>query len=422
MENYLVKSGLIVALFYLFYLLLIKKETFFQLNRFYLLITLLLSLLIPLLPALLYREALVVVSQLLEGVSITNSLNKIEYSKHTGLINPLSIIYLSGVSWFTIRFISSIGKLIFIYRRFPKTTVNGLTAVVIKGDQAAFTFFSILFINEADFIRNEQNGIIEHEKTHMRHYHSIDLFIIEIACIVQWFNPFIWLYKLSLKAEHEYIADEQVVKEGFNQLSYQKLLFEKTIGVSAIGLTNNFNFSLLKNRIKMMTKNRSKANARFKYLLSIPMLLLILTFSLVNVGKASNPDDKVYDKVEVMPEYPGGIQEVRTYLAQNLIYPNIAKDQGVAARIFVQFTVYEDGSVQDVIIMRTDVKTKVEDEIVVVEYLPGEVKASAQKEGIFALEEEAIRVVKTITGFTAGKKDGKPVKVRFTFPIQFELE
>lgn len=423
MGNYLLKSGIIISVFYLFYVLFIKRETFFQLNRFYLLATLIFALILPLLPVIHYKESSTIVSYFIGGVSITENLEGIKNSKYTGLINPLSIIYLGGVSWFTVRFISSLGRLLFIYRRFPKTTVNGLKAVIMNGDLAPFTFFNILFITETDLNRNEQNGIIEHELTHVRQYHSLDLFILELGCIIQWFNPFIWLYKVALKTEHEYTADEQVVKEGYNKLAYQELLFEKTMGVTALGLTNNFNFSLLKNRIKMMTKNRSKANARLKYLLSIPMILLVLTFSMVDCSIASSPDDTVYDEVDVMPEYPGGIQEVRKYIAQNLTYPEIAAEQGVAGRIFVQFTVYENGSVQDVIIMRSDINTKVGDEIVVVGYERGEAKnASSQKEEIIALENEAVRVVKTIPDFTPGLKDGKPVKVRFTFPIQFALQ
>jgi len=213
------------------------------------------------------------------------------------------------------------------------------------------------------------------------------------------------------------------MREGYNRLSYQQLLFERTLGVSAIGLVNNFNYSLLKNRIKMMTKNKSGANARMKYLFSIPMILLICVFTLTDIDRASAQDDRVYDQVEVMPEYPGGMQEVRMYIAQHLEYPEIAAEQEVSGKIFVQFTVYEDGSVQDVIIMSTRIQTEVNNEIVFVEYLTdAEKDASVQKEGILALEKEAVRVVSSIPDFTSGKQDGKPVKVRFTFPIVFSLE
>ncbi len=423
MADYMIKSGILLAVFYLFFIVVMRKETFFHLNRVYLLVGVVFSLLLPVMPSIRLATSDTAISKLIEGVSITNNFSAINYTKSSDLINPLFIIYLSGLSWFTLRFFSGLGKILYLYLRFPSTQVDGKKTIVIEGDHAPFTFFNILFISNKDLQVDKDESIIKHELAHIRQLHSIDLILLELAVIVQWFNPFIWLIKISLKAEHEYAADEQVMREGYNRLNYQQLLFERTLGVSAIGLVNNFNYSLLKNRIKMMTKNKSGANARMKYLFSIPMILLICVFTLTDIDRANAQDDQVYDQVEVMPEYPGGMQEVRMYIAQHLEYPEIAAEQEVSGKIFVQFTVYEDGSVQDLIIMSTRIQTEVNNEIVFVEYLTdAEKDASVQKEGILALEKEAIRVVSSIPDFIPGKQDGKPVKVRFTFPINFSLE
>ena len=422
MVSYFLESGILLVVFYLFFVLVIRKETFFQLNRFYLLVGISFSLLLPLMPSVRWVVATdKEISGWIEAITITNTISADIYTSKD-LINPLLIIYLAGLSWFTLRFFSGLGKIFYFYFRFPSTKIYGKKTIVLEGDHAPFTFFNILFISKKDLLLDGDESIIKHELEHIRQLHSIDLILLEIAAALQWFNPVIWLMKFSLKAEHEYAADAQVMKEGFNRLTYQQLLFERTMGVSAFGLVNNFNYSLLKNRIKMMTKNKSGLKARSKYLFSVPMILLLCVFSLTDVKTIRAQDDQVYDEVDVMPEFPGGIDEVRMFIAQHLEYPKIAQEQGVSGKIFVQFIVNENGSVQDAKILSTRILTQANDKKEMVEYSEEEKNASSQKEAILALEQEALRVVSGIQDFTPGQKDGKPVKVRYTFPINFAFE
>ncbi len=423
MIGYLLKSGILLAVFYIFYILVLRQLTFFKLNRSYLLVGVIFSLLLPIIPPVRFLSPEKEMSRFIEGITITNNIGADKYNKSLELINPLIVIYLGGMAWFILRLFFGLGKLVYLCLRFPSTRIDGKRTVVLEGNQAPFTFFNILFITNSNLPIDKDDSIIKHELAHIYQFHSIDLILLEFAVIVQWFNPFIWLIKRALKEEHEYAADDQVVKEGYNKLTYQQLLLEQTMGVTAMGLVNCFNNSLLKNRIKMMTKNKSGINTRLRYLLTLPMIVMICTVSLLDVNQVLAQDDQVYDKADVMPEFPGGMQEVRLFLAQHLIYPEIAKEQKVSGKIYVQFIVNEDGSVEDVTVLRTDIDDIIEGEKTMISYsTPEELKTSPKKEGITALKEEAIRVVNSLPEFTPGLIEGKPVKVRFTFPINFALE
>lgn len=421
METYLLQSSILIAVFYSFYFLLLRKEPSFQLNRFYLLGGIILTFLLPLLPEIQLNNPTPALSFLLPEAGISANSPGNTNSRTLDLISPLMIIYISGVTWFSLRYLNNLFKIVFLYRRFPKTTVNGQKAVVLDGNRTPFTFFNVLFIDRQDIRGDKSVEIIEHEMAHIRQLHSIDSLAAELAVIVLWFNPFIWFVRNALKTGHEYAADKQVLKEGYNMATYQHLLVSRTMGIDAISMTSNFNYSLLKKRLLMMKNNKSKRGSTLKYTLIIPLLLAIFAFTLTDVNHVISKDDKVYDKVEVMPEFPGGFQAVRQHIATHITYPEIAKNSGVSGRIFVKFIVNEKGEVTDPEIMRSDINEYIENEVVVVAYKPSELKNAPNKEAIRALEEEALRVVKTLPDFKPGKNKGKAVKVQYTFPIQFSL-
>jgi hypothetical protein len=411
-----------MATFYLLYLIVLRRETFHQLNRFYLMLSVLCSITLPLMPSIRIFSSDPVIVNLIENISFSTVVN-VNKIKSPELINPVLFFYLGGLCWFALRFFSGLGKIIYLLHRFPSVRTNGKKTVILEGDHAPFTFFNILFACQKDLKFGADESIIRHEMAHIRQIHSVDFVLIELATIVHWFNPFIWLIRISLKAEHEYEADNCVMKEGYNRSGYQQLLFEKTMGIPATVLANNFNYSLLKNRIKMLYKNKSAANARLKYLLILPVFMIVMTFINLDLSLASLPDDTVFDEVSVMPEYPGGMQAMSEHLFKNINYPAVAKEQAVEGKVFVQFIVFEDGSINEAIAIRSDIVIKIGDEILIREYsTTGDKNASEKKDGIIALEEESVRVVSSLANFKPGLKDGIPVKVRLTIPISFALK
>ena len=415
---YLFKSAFSLGLFYFVYWLFLRNETYFVWKRIYIISSLIFSMVIPFVK-IPFQDSVIDLPNLL-GPVIVNGESTGEITGISNSLHIVSIIYISGAILFSFRFLLSLFQINRLYHNNHKVWYQGFKAVILDEDCSSFTFFNILFISRADYEKGKMDEIIVHEKVHYRQGHSYDMLIVEIFSIVQWFNPFVWLLRYALKTEHEYIADEQVLKEGYELTGYQKMLFEKSIGITTLNLTNSFNYSLLKKRLKMMTHKKSNRLARLKFLISMPVVLAFCLIVLSNGNVYAQKDD-VFTEVDVMPEYPGGIDGMRKFVAENLAYPKSAAEAGVEAKVFVSFVVNEWGKVTDVVVERSDILDNVTKEVVVVGYKASENTAVAAKH-VSDLEMEAIRVVTKMATFKPGMKDGKKVKVKYTIPIQFVLQ
>jgi hypothetical protein len=310
---------------------------------------------------------------------------------------------------------------------------KGFLVVLVDGELSPFTFFSILFLSRSDFEKGNIDEMVVHERAHKEQRHSLDVILLELTTIIQWFNPFVWLIRMAIRAEHEFFADERVLKEGFDMVTYQRLLFEKSLGVTELGVTSNFNYSLLKNRLKMMTIKKSSSTAIVKYFFALPLLLsmcLILSTNMKVLGQ-----EKIYDVVEKMPQYGSGDNDLRMFVARNMKYPESAAELGVQGRIYLQFIVSDMGKVKDIRVIKVAVPVKeINDKEIVVTALKkdkdGKVEFKDYKSSGNAkidqaykdLENEAIRVMKLIGDFTPGEEKGKKVNVSLTFPITFILQ
>lgn len=434
-ELYMIKSVLVLTVLYIFYWLVLKNEINFGWNRAFLIISIIAAGIFPLLDISLTSVTQASFTNVLKPLVFKAYFENIYSAGKQESLNILSIIYISGTVFFLLKFLSNIAKIHYLYFRFPKVKHNGFKVVLIDKDESPFTFFNLLFISRADFDNGNINEMIVHEQAHKDQYHSIDIVLLEIATIFQWFNPVIWLLRTSLKSEHEYSADNNVLKKGFDRLRYQELLFEKTLGVSTIDLTNNFNYSLLKKRFKMMTKNNNKSKASWKYSLSLPALILAFMLFSVNYNTLAQ-DKKEAEKVDVMAEYKdGGMDGLMKFIQLNLKYPELAQKNAIAAKIFVQFEVDKNGNVCNSKILRTDVKdlsdtpsnneAKTSETKENANFSLGESSGLTESERLKAvseLEGEALRVVNSLGKFTPAQKDGRNVQVMYTFPIMFSLQ
>jgi hypothetical protein len=426
LEEYLIKSVLIAAIYFGFYWLFLRNRTFYKLNRIYLLLALMQAIILPFFQINIQDVPIGnFVNSTLPPLIINAEAWTVPSQNSFSIFQIFMIIYISGATFLLFRFFNNLARIMFLYFRFPKVNFNGFTAVLLQGDQSSFTFFNTLFIADKD-IYNDSNEVILHEMAHRRQWHSIDIIIMELIAIFQWINPVVWLYRSALKSQHEYAADIYVLEKGHDIISYQRLLFERAVGFSPLGLTNYFNHSLLKKRLYMMTKNKSKAWHRIHYWISVPLMLITAILFIVQ-PKASAQDSEIlmHDQVERMPEYPGGIPAIRKYITENINYPESARTAKLSAKIFTSFVVDEEGKVTNVKIERTDIVKKARDtsdlEIVVVGYIPDN-NTEYNPNAITDLENEAIRVIQSLGDFEPGMNDDKHVKVQYTFPIQFILE
>lgn len=272
---YLAESGVCLGLFYIIYRIFLSRETFFRTNRIYLLIAIPLSFILPLIN---------IPSPFLTAKSIGTG-----YMPLTGkgasapslrLAEIAGITYILGALFFLACFVYKIAQLMKLIKKQGYQKCGKLKLVYIEEDTAPFSFFNYFFLNGSNISQHDLLRIIDHELVHINQFHTIDLIIIEVLTIIEWFNPFVRPYKKSLKETHEYLADNQVIAQGCSRAKYQLLIFEQHVGMNLFEFVNNFNRSLIKRRITMMTRGKSKSWAKSKFLLMIPVIcFLVLAFA-----------------------------------------------------------------------------------------------------------------------------------------------
>jgi len=439
--QYLLLVNLYLVLFYGFYALLLRRETFFQLNRIYLVSAALLSFFIPLIQA-----------GWVQDLFITQ---KVEYSIYG---NPVIIqglkpvkdvpvnwgqlftgLYLAGVAFWILKLV---WKLITLNRMINKPVQN-----------APFSFFKKIRVGEQG---NSSHIINAHEQVHAKQWHSADVLIIEAVMIINWFNPVVYFYRRAIKHIHEFIADNEAIKSANSKSEYALLLLSQTFNVPQHQLLNHFfNKGLLKQRIIMLQKDKSQRIRLVKYGLSAPlfMLMLILSSATVNNSKAitiinkkaarvfaapalqevtidppavvadssetiksqneqlqtiaGNADslntdttkinnEPVFAAVEQEPEFIGGSQKFNEFLASNIKYPASMRNNGLQGKAIVTFIIEKDGSLSNV-----------------------KALAGPNQDA----EDEAVRVVTLTSGkWMPGLQNHHYVRVQYTVPIAFSLE
>lgn len=419
--RYLIHSSVCLTALYMVYWFFLRKDTFFTINRIYLVLTVIFSLVVPLLPLQLpITDSISPVMIFLEPVLITPGKIETLSASHLSWIEATGVVYLTGVFIFTLRFLIQLIQLWIVVRRNGVTSRDDMKLVFVDRGYSPFSFFNMIFIKKDLSEDSQLSAILLHEKVHIRQLHTFDLILTEMLTIVLWFNPFVWMLQRSIKSLHEFLADEGVMKFGFRMRDYQQLIFDQTLGKQINNLTNNFNVSLIKKRMMMMTKSRSRSASRVKIILALPAIFLALTYFssasaiyLTPIVKQTQPDpttrmdqqsaaqvttlqkeDTIFTKVDKMPLFNQGVEEMFSYLKNNIRYPDEAKKNGVQGTVFVTFVVEKDGTITNVKILR----------------------------GIGAgCDEESLRVVKSMPKWTPGTKDGKPVRVAFNLPIKYML-
>lgn len=519
---YILKSAVCLALFYLFYRLLLSRETFHRFNRVALLGLLLLSCLIPLAEVTLEEpmevsRQLFTWEELLLMADVDGEVAEAEAVAAPVLTGRVCLlaVYLIGM---VVLFLWRVGSLCRMFRLMRRSTVvrreKDFTLITHRKEIAPFSWMRFVVVSEKDL---DENGdeILAHECAHIRRRHSIDLLVADVCILFQWFNPAAWLLKQELQDIHEYEADESVINQGIDAKRYQLLLIKKAVGTRLYSMANSFNHSSLKKRITMMLRKKSNPWARLKYLYVLPLAAMAVAafarpeisnelneisavkvndltaivkpdevkidetaplqspktvkltglvkdkadftpiasasvlikgtnqgtiadldgkfvlevpekgcvLALSFIGYATQEvaipagtkqvevllekdgsdkpnyipvptDSPVYQVVEEMPEFPGGMAACLKFLGENIKYPAEAMKAGKQGKVIVQFVVEKDGSISNPQVVR-----------------------SVDSE----LDGEAIRVVSIMPKWKPGYQKGEPVAVKFTIPVAFRL-
>ncbi len=298
---YLLESSALLAFFYLIYILILMKETFFSLNRFFLLAALIVSLLFPLvsldfIPAKIiaverpireisklrmsYYEAFAV-WEFESGGGRSPDVTSMENKSLISAIDWINLVFTILLVIYTIGVVVCLSRTVWTIRWIrkmitisPKEGRDGVTVIKLRHPVAPFSFFKYVFIHEAMVNTPEFDHILAHERTHIEQRHSIDLIFVQLLAAFFWFNPVIWRLIKSLKTTHEYIADKKIISRGYSLVEYQTLLLKQLISNNSFGLVHNFNLSFIKKRIAMMKNKRSGWSGKVRVALAITTTLV----------------------------------------------------------------------------------------------------------------------------------------------------
>ena len=413
---YVIKSAMALALLYTCTMPLLEKETFHRLNRLLILGCLIMSFAVPLVhftggtnPTVdMVRQAVQLPEVLINGDAKEQSV--------WSWADIMTYIYIIGaVAIFTMTVVQTV-RLTRQLRQCEHITDNrGNTIVLTDCATSPFCLFHYIVMSRDDYANN-RNYILTHEQEHIRLGHCIDLVILQVATIIQWFNPFVWLIGKNLKAIHEFEVDEAVLNKGIDATQYQQFLVIKAVGNRLQPFANNLNKESLKRRIIMMNQKKSNRWMMLKALFIIPVATLAVSVFASNTGvstvtreavrtanalptanmQTQQSATKAYDVVEVMPKFKGGESAMMEFLMMNMKYPQAAVKAKQQGRAIVGFVVRKDGTVSDVHITKSA--------------------------GYAVLDEEAMRVVKAMPAWEPGKQKGKPVNVKYNVPITFRLK
>ena len=436
---YLVQVNIALALFYLLYVSILKKDTFLRLRRFFFLSAILFSLLYPLFTVPALSNAWMFPAAGTEEGATTTTVTIGEPSMTVMIENddpaPVSIpwgtifflLYLGVTLVFISRFFVRLGSIYSIRAKCEKRTISGTTVYHLKEDITPFSFFNLIFIHEEQHPGTELTQVLLHEQAHVKQAHSVDIVLAELLCIFFWWNPFVWLMKREMIMNLEYLADNDVLLEGIDTREYQYHLLRLTYHESAAPLVNNFNVSLLKQRVMMMNKTKSPALRLMKYFAILPVCFLLVTTNSVYAGhdeeataasETSDPatgltsvssvepvsdpppvkkgavTEEIFVVVEEQPEFPGGTEAMMKFLSDSIVYPKEAHARGIQGRVICNFVVMKDGTIDSVNIVR----------------------------GIDPLlDAEAVRVLESMPKWEPGRQRGQAVNVRFTLPVTFRV-
>jgi beta-lactamase regulating signal transducer with metallopeptidase domain len=416
MLNYILQIIFYQLLFLGIYEAFLKKETFFQWNRFYLILTVLLSYIIPFIQIKGFEK--LILNQKIVSNNFTEKLSQviISSSLETDIYKNFYIwnsLYYLGSSLMLFLFVYKLFELIKIVYNSQVISRQNYKLVIVKNNKKAFSFLYYIFLGK-EIYKKEHNHILKHELIHVKEKHTFDLLFFEIQKILFWFNPLIYIYQYKISVLHEYIADEKTIKNTEKRSFYKNLLLQ-TFNIEKIPFINQYsNKSLLKKRIIMATKNKSRQISKLKYLLLVPVIISMLAVASCENKENLKPqyEEEAFSFIQIKkpPVFPGceniiEADEIKQCFSKNInqfIADNFNKELSKELnlppgkkRILLKFIINKNGDITDIVCRAPHPK----------------------------LKEEAIRIIKALPKMQAGlAKSGKKVNVRYNLPIIFNVE
>lgn len=440
MTSYILHVSLLLGLGFILYQVLLKKETFYALNRVILSSYLILAFTLPLIhiPASWSLQTITPVvladhvnsnkthvtsdqshsaqiatpqtnqvkdsstknellhtstktSKATEEVASSSSLTMFEKLQQQvasfNWISALKWTYLIGLAIFLINFLVQFSILIYYRIKYPTLQDGKMTIVEMEGDKAPFSFLHMIYINPSKYDYDTYEQILAHEKIHITKWHSLDIFLSEMALIVLWFNPFAWLYRKVVEHNLEYLTDQEMLASGANAENYQMNLLKVSVPELPLSLSTNYNQSFLKKRIHMMNAKKSSARSTWKYLFILP--ILGLTVALFNPTQSTAQPTKSQD-----------LNSTETFL-ENIEAQESPQNNGAQKiTLQIEFPVKDEKASNE------------EKPILVVNNQTEETKSAIEDLSMFEINQDVdLTVSKTENGFKIVSSDGRQFDV-----------
>ncbi len=455
-----------------------------MLNRFFLLGSLLFSVVLPLLTFRVYEPRPVMLSEItvtpynfmLEAVTVYGQDLSVTVEQVVLSATFLIWLYLAGVAFFIGRLLFRICQVVSVIRNNQVQKFEKLNLVYLDKRCSPFSFLNYVFVSRTLENSEGYDRMMLHEMEHVRQGHTVDVLILELLTVFQWFNPFMWMLRRAIRENHEFLADRAVLRSGVNRGFYKKLLLSQFADGQLV-LTNKFNYSLIKNRIKMMSKIRSSKLANVKILLGLlTAIALIVVFAceqkeLDEIQSVKNADELIVTHMENKLKITGNADDIKRIKEMMAGSREFSVDTDGAGNLFL---VRKAGSISKLFevtgsTMRVgDVIPRVLDSeeqvFFIVEKMPqfpggedalrmyitrsvdypefarengiegrvyvtfvvdknGQVANARIARGVDpSLDQEALRVVNNLPNWKPGVQRGEPVNVSFTVPINFTLQ
>lgn len=392
--------------FYLVYHFLMKRDTKFRVSRIYLLLSLALSIILPVMSIPGNYKYLAA------GISPEFSLSEVIIIPEDNIvadnISLISLIYFIISALLLFRFIYRIAIIAALKHESKKQNINNISYFNITKDLPAFTFLNMIFLNKKNYNQRDIEIILAHEYVHARMYHSLDILFVELLQIVFWFNPALFLYRNALSSIHEYESDRHVLGTGTSFDEYGMLIIKESLNEKSVAFSNNFNSSIIKRRIAMMKRKETGSLSILKPTAGLViMLALVFVFNLSESAtkkQAGAKNTKINPASEFIAEGTPPSCDINE-LRKNIIYPESARKEGLTCKIFVKAFIDESGNV-------TKTEASINDN--------GKNVTVNKGSKFYDFAVAAVKAVKN-TKFTPAIKDGKKVGAWMTIPIMFKL-
>ena len=348
---YDLKVAVLIIVFYMFYRLLLSRETFHRVNRVVLLLTAVASFVLPLCVITMHETVTI---QAVPEVSIGDVQMTLAEEPATPLWQiALPILYIIGVAATLGHTLLSVWKVLLLIRQSEQHPEPDGTIVCVTGnaDVAPFSWMRYIVMNRGDYEARDA-AILAHERGHIRQHHSCDVLLVDLLTALQWFNPAMWMLRQDLRAIHEYEADGAVLSQGINARQYQYLLISKATSIGGYSIANGISHSTLKNRIHMMTNKKTRSSHLLKLLALVPIVGTALALNartvtdyvydepqkkqIIKKGKANAKINAgTVGEVVVVEQAPAVQQDAKTYTIRGVVKDKDKKEPVVGAVIRV---------------------------------------------------------------------------------------